>query len=56
MAVLKTASNFQFFAPISSRVIRMDTSGPGQSDVAGLPWQRVPRPIFPLDPIGGWRG
>ncbi|MBN8892239.1 MAG: microcystin degradation protein MlrC [Rhodospirillales bacterium 70-18] len=56
MAVLKTASNFQFFAPISSRVIRMDTSGPGQSDVAGLPWKRVPRPIFPLDPIGGWRG
>src|ERR1019366_8890553 len=25
MAVLKTASNFQFFAPISSRVIRVDT-------------------------------
>ena len=51
MAVLKTASNFQFFAPISSRVIRADTRGPGQSDVYSLPWSRLPRPIYPLDPI-----
>jgi microcystin degradation protein MlrC len=51
IAVLKTASNFQFFAPISSRVIRADTRGPGQSDVFGLPWMRLPRPIHPLDPI-----
>ncbi len=51
MAVLKTASNFQFFAPITSEVIRADTRGPGQSDVYGLPWSRLPRPIHPLDPI-----
>ena len=38
MAVLKTASNFQYFAPITSRVIRVDTRGPGQSDVFTLPW------------------
>ena len=56
MAVLKTASNFQFFAPITARVIRVDTSGPGQSNVATLPWRRVPRPIFPLDPIDSWQG
>ncbi len=56
MAVLKTASNFQFFAPISSRVIRCDTRGPGQSDVVGLPWRRVPRPIYPLEDIASWRG
>ena len=51
MAVLKTASNFQYFAPIASRVIRLGTSGPGQSDVASLPWRRIPRPVHPLDPI-----
>ncbi len=51
MAVLKTASNFQYFAPISSRVIRADTSGPGQSDVHGLPWRRIPRPVYPLESI-----
>ena len=55
MAVLKTASNFQFFRSITSEVIRVDTPGPGQSDVVGLPWRRVPRPIYPLDPIGSWR-
>ena len=56
MAVLKTASNFQYFAPIASRVIRVDTRGPGQSDVATLPWRRVPRPIYPLENIASWRG
>lgn len=55
MAVLKTASNFQFFAPISTQVIRVDTTGPGQSDVKGLPWRRVPRPIFPMEDVASWR-
>jgi microcystin degradation protein MlrC len=55
MAVLKTASNFQYFAPITSRVVRADTRGPGQSDVKGLPWRRLPRPIYPLDPMTDWR-
>ncbi len=55
MAVLKTASNFQFFAPISSQVIRADTRGPGQSDVFTLPWQRVPRPMYPLESFDDWR-
>ena len=56
MAVLKTASNFQFFSPISSRVIRVDTPGPGQSDVVGLPWRRIPRPMFPMDQPAGRAG
>ncbi len=55
MAVLKTASNFQWFASITSRVIRCDTTGPGQSDVFSLPWTRIPRPVYPLDPIDDWR-
>jgi microcystin degradation protein MlrC len=55
VAVLKTASNFQYFAPITSRVIRVDTRGPGQSDIFTLPWKRIPRPIYPLDPIRDWR-
>jgi microcystin degradation protein MlrC len=51
MAVLKTASNFQYFKALSSQVIRVDTSGPGQSDVFTLPGARIPRPVYPLDPI-----
>jgi microcystin degradation protein MlrC len=57
IAVLKTASNFQYFAPITSRVIRVDTRGPGQSDLHSLPWRRTPRPIFPLDRLDDrWAG
>lgn len=55
MAVLKTASNFQYFAPITSQVIRADTRGPGQSDVFTLPWRRIPRPVYPLEAIDDWR-
>jgi microcystin degradation protein MlrC len=55
MAVLKTASNFQYFAPLASRVIRVDTIGPGQSQVETLPWRRLPRPIWPLEPVATWR-
>ena len=51
MAVVKTASNFQYFASMTSRVIRVDTPGPGQSDVYTLPWSRLPRPIYPLEAI-----
>ena len=56
MAVLKTASNFQFFKPISPQTIRVDTTGPGQSNVKTLPWKRIPRPIWPLEEIASWRG
>jgi microcystin degradation protein MlrC len=56
MAVLKTASNFQFFKPISPQTIRVDTTGPGQSNVRTLPWKRIPRPIWPLEEIASWRG
>lgn len=55
MAVLKTASNFQYFASMTAQVIRVDTRGPGQSDVFGLPWKRIPRPVYPLDAIEDWR-
>ena len=54
MVVVKTASNFQHFLPIASGVIRVDTPGPTQSDIAGLPWKRIPRPMFPLDEIPEW--
>lgn len=52
IVVLKTASNFQYFRPIASDVIRVDTPGPTQSDIAGLVWSSVPRPIYPLDASG----
>lgn len=53
--VLKTASNFQWFRTIASQVIRVNTPGPTQSDIASLPWRRIPRPMYPLDPVADWR-
>ena len=52
IVVLKTASNFQYFTPMATGVIRVDTPGPTQSDIAGLEWSSVPRPIYPLDAAG----
>ena len=53
MVVVKTASNFQYFGPWTSEVIRVDTPGHTQSRVREFDWQRLPRPIFPLDPEAG---
>lgn len=51
MVVVKTASNFQFFAPWRKQLIRVDTPGTTQSDLKAFDWQRISRPIWPLDPV-----
>ncbi len=55
IAVVKTASNFQYFTGMATEVVRADTKGPTQSAIADLPWQRIPRPVYPLDPVADWR-
>jgi len=54
MVVVKTASNFQFFARWRKRLIRVDSPGTTQSDLTAFAWQRTPRPIFPFDEIPHW--
>jgi len=56
-AVLKTASNFQYWVEdLTTNVVRANTTGPTQSDMAGLPWTRIPRPMYPLDAdLNDWR-
>lgn len=51
MVVVKTASNFQFFARWRKHLIRCDTPGTTQSDLRAFDWRRQPRPVYPLDPI-----
>lgn len=51
MVVLKTASNFQFFARWRAGLIRVDSAGTTQSDLTAFQWQRVPRPMYPLDEL-----
>ncbi len=55
MVVVKTASNFQFFARWRKHLIRVDTPGTTQSDLAAFRWQRLPRPIDPFDTLTDWQ-
>ncbi|MEC7565689.1 MAG: M81 family metallopeptidase [Planctomycetota bacterium] len=50
MIVLKTASNFQYFADLASEIIRVNTPGMTMSNLSEFRWQQLPRPIYPLDP------
>ena len=55
LVVVKTASNFQFFAPWRRGLIRVDTPGTTQSNLTAFDWQRVPRPLYPLDKLEHWQ-
>lgn len=52
--VVKTASNFQFFAQWRSDLIRVDAPGMTQSDLTAFDWKRSPRPMYPLDEVSEW--
>ncbi|MDA1018562.1 MAG: M81 family metallopeptidase, partial [Planctomycetota bacterium] len=47
--VVKTASNFQFFAEWRRGLIRVDSPGMTQSDLTAFDWKHIPRPMWPLD-------
>ncbi len=47
--VVKTASNFQFFAPWRRELIRVNSPGMTQSDLTAFEWRHAPRPLYPLD-------
>jgi microcystin degradation protein MlrC len=55
IAVLKTASNFQYYTDITAEVVRVDSVGPTMSHLDQFNWQHLPRPIYPLDPIASWQ-
>ena len=46
--VVKTASNFQYFAEWRSDMIRVDSPGMTQSDLRGFEWTKAPVPTHPL--------
>jgi len=52
--VVKTASNFQYFDDWRRALVRVDTPGMTQSDLAAFTWNRTPRPIFPFDDDVAW--
>lgn len=50
--IVVVKSHIQFrggYDPFCSRIIMLDSPGMSSDHIAALPWQKVPRPIFPLD-------
>lgn len=53
--VMKSAIRWRGgFEAITARSIDVDTSGLGSVNLANFPYQRIRRPIFPLDPETTW--
>ncbi len=43
------------FGDVASHFVWVNTPGPVHADVRGLPYTRIPRPVFPLDDVSDWR-
>ena len=54
MIVLKTASNWQYYQDMISKIIRVDTPGSTMSQIQNFKWELLPRPIYPLDKSIKW--
>jgi microcystin degradation protein MlrC len=54
IVVVKTASNFHYYADMTSLVVRADSFGHTMSQIEQFEWKHLPRPIFPLDELRQW--
>ena len=53
--VLKSAAHFRAaFEPIATKVIEVDAPGISSPNLTTFPYQRLGRPIYPLDPETTW--
>ncbi len=50
IVVVKSAIQFRAGYPFARRSIMLDSPGMSSDHIVSLPWDKVPRPIFPLDP------
>jgi microcystin degradation protein MlrC len=52
IVVVKSANAFRAdYTPIARRIMLVDTPGISSPNLRALPWRRLPRPIYPLDPM-----
>ncbi|TWT65328.1 M81 family metallopeptidase [Allorhodopirellula solitaria] len=51
MVIKAAVSHRQAYDPIATRQFWVDTPGPCSSRLESLPFQKIARPIFPLDPL-----
>jgi microcystin degradation protein MlrC len=52
IAVKAAVAHRRAYDPIAARMFWVDTPGPCTSNLRALPYRKVRRPIFPLDPTG----
>lgn len=51
MVFVKSPGHFRVaFGPLAARTLMANTEGPTVADMRRVPWTRVTRPLFPLDP------
>lgn len=51
LVFVKSPSHFRAsFGPLAARIFLADTPGATKADIRGLPYRRVTRPVWPLDP------
>jgi microcystin degradation protein MlrC len=56
LLVLKSAVHFRAdFGPLASRIFDADTPGIHRPDLSAFDFQKIRRPIYPLDPRTDWR-
>jgi microcystin degradation protein MlrC len=49
---VKSPSHFRVaFGPLARRILVADTPGPTAANMRRIPFTKVTRPLFPLDPI-----
>lgn len=52
MVFVKSSGHFRAaFEPLAARTLIANTAGPTIADMRRIPWTRVTRPLFPIDPI-----
>jgi microcystin degradation protein MlrC len=56
VVVVKNLFPFRFnFIAMNRGTLNVETPGTSSVDVFSLGYQKVPRPIYPLDPVESWR-
>jgi microcystin degradation protein MlrC len=52
LVFVKSPSHFRVgFGPLAARVLTADTPGASVANMHRVPWKRVTRPLWPVDPV-----
>lgn len=56
IVVVKSPAAFRAaYGPFAAEIIMVDTPGAASANLLSMPWERLGRPIYPLDDLQDWR-